>query len=105
MIVFISHPYTGLSEQNVQLLISQAKIDIQKRLPNTRVIFIDGCQEDISYLEGLGTVIKDYFTQIDCIYFAKGWEKSTGCIIERTIAELCHIPYFSYDKADGTFLV
>lgn len=101
MKVFISHPCSGLTEQEINLSLMKAVKDIRNRLNPVKVEIIDWFIPEDSYLVGLGKSIANGLSEADCVYFAEGWEQSTGCIIERTIVELLGIPFFSADKTDA----
>lgn len=101
MKVFISHPCSGLTEQEINLSLMKAVKDIRNRLNPVKVEIIDWFIPEDSYLVGLGKSITNGLSEADCVYFAEGWKQSTGCVIKRTIVELLGIPFFSADKTDA----
>lgn len=100
MKVFISHPCSGLTKQEINLSLMKAIRDIRSRLSPVKVEIIDWFNPEDSYLVGLGKSIVNGLSEADCVYFAEGWEQSTSCVIERTIVELLKMPFFSADKTD-----
>lgn len=92
MNVFISQPMNGLTNNEIKQKRQKIIENIARSTHNTfNVIdsFMENAPHDAVWL--LGESIK-FLSKADIAYFATGWDKARGCLIEHAICSLYHIP-------------
>lgn len=94
MNVFISQPMNGLTNNEIK----QKRQKIIENIAQTtnddfNIIdsFMENAPHDASPVWFLGESIK-FLSKADVAYFATGWDKARGCLIEHAICSLYHIP-------------
>ena len=89
MLVFLSHPMHGKSEDEIRLIRTEALGKLKERYGED-IRLIDNYRhrdipEDSGRLWHLGRSIQQ-MEKADAIYFCGDWEKARGCRIEERIA-------------------
>ena len=85
--IFLSHPMTGLTDEEVMEYREKALNYIRKEIPDAELIDTyrrDNVPEDADGFWYLGESIKD-IQHADVIYLAHNWKTSHGCKIEEFI--------------------
>lgn len=94
MNIFISQPMNGLTDDEIKKKRQEIVKSIAENTPseiNVIDSFMENAPHDASPVWFLGKSI-EYLSKADMAYFALGWEKARGCIIEHAICSLYHIP-------------
>ena len=106
--IFISQPMTGKSEDEINQLQEESLSMVKKYLENderakdknlalVKVTPLDTDDKDNKFkiLFALGEAIQN-LAFADFVYFAKGWEDSKGCRIEKAIVDEYGLPFVTY---------
>ena len=107
--IFISQPMTGKSEDEINQLREESLSMVKKYLENDErakdknlalvkvtPLDIDDKDNKFKILFALGEAIQN-LAFADLVYFAKGWEDSKGCRIEKAIVDEYGLPFVTYD--------
>lgn len=85
----------GLTNDEIKEKRQEIINDCCNLFPNENINIIDSFMEDAPHDASpvwfLGKSI-EFLSTADVAYFALGWEKARGCIIEHKICSLYHIP-------------
>ena len=87
MTIFISHPITELSNEEINKIRSEAIKEIDNIIGEDNIYtiidqrFLDNVPEDADYVWYLAEDLK-ILDKADAVYFAKGYKKSKGCLLE-----------------------
>lgn len=106
--IFISQPMTGKSNDEIKQLREESLSMVTKYLKNDECakdknielinvypLYTDGKTNEFM-IYALGEAIKS-LAFADFVYFAKGWEDSKGCRIEKAIVDEYGLPFVTYD--------
>lgn len=86
MVVFISQPMSGKSDAEILAVREEVKDVIRGKYGDNVFIIDSFIKSNKSPVYMLGTAIS-LMSSADVVFFAKGWENSRGCKIERQVAE------------------
>lgn len=106
-LAMISQPMNGLSEEEIRDNREQAVSYLQGKGYEVIDTYISDEQFDLyadlldndvnnsglAYL-GISLVM---MSQVDCVYFMKGWEQARGCVIEHKTAVSYNVPTLLYE--------
>lgn len=100
--VFVSMPMNGKTAIQIKKELKKIELKLNEyKLRNKSIQVISGYNKDYKNKHPVYCMGKSIqaMSKADCVYFADGWDKARGCIIENLIASKYGIPILtSLDK-------